>query len=645
MCGIIGVFDSDGKRCLPEAILRTGLERLRSRGPDAEGTYTAPGLALGHRRLVVIDPEGGRQPFTDPDTGVTLVFNGEIFNFRELRRELEGRGHAFADRSDTEVLLHAYLEWGRACLARLRGMFAFAVYDPRHALVLLARDRLGIKPLFFSHRGTTLRFASSCAALRAFPEVGPDMDPAAVSHYLTTIRTTLGHRTLLRDVQTLLPGQCLTVSRAQPAPTIETYWTVPIVAAAEKESPGLEQASQRLREMLEESVASQLVSDVPLGGFLSGGLDSSILSSLAHRLTGGNFHAYSVGYDRDGYNEWPYVRAAARRYGMRCREIHLEEAEYPGLWSELVRCKGLPVSTPNEIAICRLARALKQDYTVALSGEGADEIFGGYTISQFAAYDFDRARRAEPAPGEEWSGLDRALQRLYGRPCLPSRLEHYFLLNSWIPLGEKIRLLTEEAWRNLRNDAALFGFYGGWFERLEACSTFDAYMHIHVRINLEGLLSRVDSSTMAASVEARVPFTDHPLVEWLFRLPDRYKIGWGRTDGEKSAADKNILELHQAGLLESKRLLRRAFRDDVPREILERPKMSFAVPFAESLAGWLKALPGDLPAESPLVGTLFRPDTIRALLQDPDPRRSAMALWPVANLCLWQHECGATWNP
>jgi asparagine synthase (glutamine-hydrolysing) len=418
-----------------------------------------------------------------------------------------------------------------------------------------------------------------------------------------------------------------------------------VVAAADKDEPDFDLASRRVREMLEEAVSIQLVSDVPLGGFLSGGLDSCILSSIAQRMTGGNFHAYSVGYDRPGYNEWPYVRAAAGRYGMRCREIRLDEADYPEMWTKLIGLKGLPVSTPNEIGIYGLARALKEDYTVALSGEGADEIFGGYTISQFSARDFDRARRTAPAAGAELSAFDRTLQRLYGCGHLPSRLAHYFMLNSWMPLGDKIGLLTPGAWHDLRHDAALFEFYGGWFDRLEACSTFDAYMHLHARVNLEGLLSRVDSSTMAASVEARVPFVDHPLVEWLFRLPDRYKIDWRHPNGAEAASDKNILEIEQAGLLESKRLLRNAFRTDVPREILERPKVSFPVPLAESLAGWLGALPGNLLSESPLIGTLFRPETVQRLLQTATDQRAAMALWPVANLCLWQRACGATWNP
>jgi asparagine synthase (glutamine-hydrolysing) len=645
MCGILGFFDVEVKSFVPETAMRAGLAHLRARGPDAEALHLAPGLALGHTRLVVIDPEGGDQPFLDPATGALLVFNGEIFNFRELRRDLAGRGHVFRGRSDTEVLLRAYLEWDFQCLKRLHGMFAFAIYDPQRERLLLARDRLGVKPLFYARHGTALMFASSCSALRCLPGVGAAMDPGAVSHYLTSIRTTLGRRTLLRDVQTLLPGEYLTMSRQGREPVVRPYWSIPAIPAADKDEPEFEKAAAHVRDLMEEAVKAQLISDVPLGGFLSGGLDSCVIASVACRETGGNFHAYNVGYDRPGYNEWPYVQAAAGRYGMRCRTIRLDESAFPGTWARLIRSKGMPVSTPNEIGIYHLAQALKQDYTVALSGEGADEILGGYTIPQFGAFDFDRARRAPRPPGEPPDALDGALQRLYGRDHFSSILEHYLLLNSWVPFSDKIQLLTGEAWCDVAQDAALLDFYGGWFERLKDCSTFDAYMHVHARVNMEGLLSRVDSSTMAASVEARVPFTDHRLVEYLFGLPDRYKIDWRDGASRAVAADRNIAEIDQAGLLASKRLLRRAFCNDVPAEILERPKASFPVPFTESIAAWMDDLPDGLLRDSPLAGTLFRPDSLERLLRSAGEPRSAMTLWPVVNLCLWQRECGAQWAP
>lgn len=625
---------------MPESALRRGMTLMACRGPDDEGMYSRPGVLLGHRRLAVIDLQGGSQPFIDEETGTALVFNGEIFNYLELRDELISHGHLFVSESDTEVLMRAYLQWDIRCLDHLSGMFAFAVYDPGNHRLLLARDRLGIKPLFFSRHGPEIMFASTCSALRCFPHVGSEMDLCAVSHYLTTIRTTLGRRTLLRDIQALLPGEYLVMKKRDSQPLIRKYWDIPIKAPGDKDNPGIDAAARHVRELLADSVARQLISDVPLGGFLSGGIDSSILAALACPMTSGNFNAYSVGYDRDGYNEWPYIKSAVDCYGMNCRQIHPDEKEFPATWKKLVGVKGLPISTPNEIAIYHLAKALRQDFTVALSGEGADEIFGGYTIPYFSAYDFERARRSAPTPGETLTATDRAIQRCYRRPYILCRPDHYFLVNSWIPFDQKRSLLTDEIWDSIDQDSALFNFYEEWFDRLDKCSTFDAYMHIHARVNLEGLLFRVDSSTMAASVEARVPFTDHKIVEYLFGLPDHYKIDWKNESAGKAGQELNITEIDKQGLLQSKILLRKAFHSDVPPDIMTRPKLSFPVPFREWFADWMNPIARNIIQSSVLVGGIFDPVYVKRILDTAGHPQSAMALWPLTNLCLWQQECG-----
>lgn len=636
MCGIIGVFHLNGGATNSVAAVRAGMARMALRGPDGEGWFVGPDVTLGHRRLAIIDREGGRQPFVDDETGTVLVFNGEIYNFRDLRRDLLAAGHSFATASDTEVLLRAYIEWGADCLARLSGMFAFAIYNPAKRSVFLARDRVGVKPLFYCVRDRRLLFASSMAALRCLPGVEGLFDLPAVSHYLTTLRTTLGRRTLLKDVHALLPGECLLASHGAGEPVLRRYWELAARTPTDKLDPGLEPATEQARELVTQSVREQLVSDVPLGGFLSGGLDSSILASLASRLSGRRFGAYSVGYDLDGYHEWPYVRQAAAFHRMDCREIHLEPEAYPGVWTFLIEQNGLPLSTPNEPPIYHLARALKQDFTVALSGEGADEVFGGYVPAYFSAYDFDRARRAAPAPGEPLTAIDRAMRRYYRRPYFLCLADHYFLLHSWIPFAQKKSLFTGDAWKALDNDDAMCSFYEDLFERFRDCSTFDAYMHVHARVNLEGLLFREDSSTMAASVEARVPFTDHRLVEYLFSLPDHYKIAWIDAAAKERAREMNIREIDQARLVESKVLLRRAFAREAPAEILARKKMSFPVPVREWFGDFLLPFAREAVESSPLVGALFEPEAIRRTLATSALPSSGMALWPVVNLCLWQ---------
>ena len=634
MCGIVGTFNIDSDPHVPEGAVAAAVERMQLRGPDGRGVHVAGGVALGHRRLSIIDLEGGVQPFVDEATGVAITFNGEIYNFRELRKTLEDHGHRFRTRSDTEVLLRAYLEWGTSALSELVGMFAFGVYDPRDGSLLLARDRLGVKPLFYSLAGERVSFASSIAALRMLPNIGNKLDLGAASHYLTTVRTTLGRRTLLEDVRTLLPGELLLARRSDSSVRVRRYWDIPIVAPADKDAMPFDSACDRVRRLVDASIDDRLVSDVPLGGFLSGGVDSAVIASVAAAGTAGAYSAYSVGFERDGYSEWPFVRATAGHLGIECAEIELDERGYGSAWRWLVAEKGAPLSTPNEVAILHLARALRERYTVALSGEGADEVFGGYTIPYFSAYDLDRS----------WNGrtpdLSDALQRLYGRDRFSSRLDHFFSLNSWTPLPLKAVLFRPDAWDAIHGDREMLMHYQGMLDRLEACSTFDAYLHLHARVNLEGLLSRVDSSTMAASVEARVPFTDHRLVELLFRLPDAHKIDWRSDAARARGANLNVVEIDGEDLLASKRLLRKAYRSDLPVEVAERRKMSFPTPFIEAFSGELSDFVGDVVRGSRLGEALFQTSTLEALLGS-NGNAPQLPVWPVANLCLWAEESGA----
>lgn len=634
MCGIAGSFPWDAQQPADLPALRRAAARMARRGPDADGFFEARGVGFAHRRLSVIDLSGGAQPMVDRATGVALTYNGEIYNFRELRETLQLRGHVFVSHGDTEVLLRAYLEWGSGCLERLVGIYAFAIYDPRNELLLLARDRAGAKPLYYSRTPQGLVFASTVAALQAFDGVGTQPDPEALLHYLTTIRTTLGRQTLLKDVQILEPGSCLVASRNPRGVICLPYWEFPIIRDEDKAAPPMHEAAETVRELVNRAVQEQMVSDVPLGGFLSGGIDSTVIASIAVRH--GRFGAYSVGYGDHGCNEWPYVRLAAQALEMPCKEIHLEADSFVQTWSFLIGEKGLPLSTPNEVPIYHLAQALKQEYTVALSGEGADELFGGYVIPYFSAYDFDRARRAPPGPEELPGRVDRAMMRLYQQPHLPDHVTHHFLLNSWIGSALQSAVLHPEL---LAHTGAVQGHYQSLMNRLAGCSTFDKHLHLHARINLEGLLNRVDSSTMAASVETRVPFTDHRLAEYLFGLPDRYKMIWRDAVAQQQGRLMNAAEIDQRGLVESKVLLRRAFEAQIPAEILARRKVSFPVPFREWLGGPLSAFAAEVLAGSQLVEQVVQPAALRAVLEAPESPAAGMLLWPLVNLALWERSC------
>jgi len=649
MCGIAGAFSSNPNGFKREPNLQPVLDRMVRRGPDGSGVRGGAGWVFGHRRLAIIDLEGGIQPFCDQE-GWVLTYNGELYNYRELREELKGLGYTFATESDTEVVLQAWKVWGRDCLKRFNGMFAFAVYDPGQDMLFLARDHIGIKPLFYGKFEGACFFASSMAALLAFGEIPAVMDPVGVSHYLSTTKVVMGDRTLIRGVRMLEPGHYLGIRRgfAGEAVQAQAYWRLPLQQTEETCLP-FKDAVDQSRDLVRDSVSRQLVSDVPLGGFLSGGLDSTIIASLACPLSGNAFNAYSVGYNRqsvfgESYHEWPYIREAAAKYNMRCREIVLQESDYESDWRFLIREKGQPLSTPNEVGIFRLASALKQDYTVALSGEGADEIFGGYIAAYFSVKDFERSQQLDGLGPDEREQYLKALRRMYGTDSFRSLPDHFFRVASWMNFGVKFDLLTGQRKEQLRDDESLLLHYLKRFDSLEDNSPFDTYLRIHLEKNLENLLFRLDSSTMAASVEGRVPFTDPRLVRLLFSLPDAYKMDWFDEACEQQARTLNVTEADLQGLISSKILLRAAFGDVVPPNILTRRKMSFPVPFREWFGGPLKDMVETVLQNNEWAKAWLKESSIKLLLNGLDEPTYAMMVWPLLNLCLWQEMTGASWD-
>jgi asparagine synthase (glutamine-hydrolysing) len=633
MCGISGYFSPhpvSPAEWRPR--LQQSMEAMALRGPDDQGTFFGPHLGLGHRRLAIIDLDGGRQPLTDPETGATIVFNGEIYNYPELRKQLLNLGHTLRTRSDTETLLHAYLEWGPDCLEKCLGMFAFAIYTPSDGRLFLARDRLGIKPLYWSEQQQVLCFASSINALLQLLPEHPSINSDAVSHYLSTIRTNLGAQTLLHGVSLIEPGHWMQI---QPSgqKQIHCYWQPPAIRPEEKPQQSIETASEKVSELMKDAVRLRRISDVPLGGFLSGGIDSTIIASIACEQSEHQYHAYNVGYKQDGFNEWPFVQEAAHHCQMNCCQIELNPRDFPSIWQQLICLNGQPLTTPNEVPIYMLAKALKQDYTVALSGEGADEVFGGYTLPYFAANDYDRAART-PQAAQKNQDFSQAIARAYGQPFLPDLPTQHLALNSWLSDAEKNIWLNPDLLPKVQERAAVRNYYESLYKRTEGLSTLDRIMQVHLRVNLEGLLLRMDSSTMAASVEARVPFTDHRLLDLAFSLPDRHRIGWRNSSARKKGRLHNVLEINQMNLIESKRVLRRAFANRIPNSILERPKMSFPVPVFEWMNSWMKPFIKETLSSSPLRNTVFNPVMIDAWINDQIPMHSAK-LWPIVNLCLW----------
>lgn len=630
MCGISGIFRQNGLREPDSRAIDRSLERLNARGPDSKGVFRNGQVILGHRRLAILDPQMGAQPWEDPESGVVLTYNGELFNYRELRGTLEACGHVFQTNCDTEVLMHAYLEWGLDALGHLNGMFAFAILDQKANRLWLVRDRLGVKPLFLFQGKGFLAFASSVAGLLVHPEIDSVWDPVALGHYFLTIRTSLGSRTMIQGVESLMPGEFFSLDLKSGKSTRKTYWRLPVVAPSDKPTRDLNpMLCEELGSLFDQAVQGQLISDVPLGGFLSGGLDSSVLVGSILSGKAAPFHAYNIGYKRTGYNEWNYVREAAEFHGIDCRMIELEEEGYLDDWRSLIAFKGLPLSTPNEVPILRLAKAFRGEFTVAMTGEGADEIFGGYTLPTFCAFDYDRSHGSHGGISPE------ALQRGYGRTNLGTRREHFLMVNSWLSESVQKSLLPGLFRGKDSPLEKVSAWYDTLFDSLNDCSTFDAYLHVHARVNLEGLLNRLDNSTMAASVEGRVPYTDHRIAEWAFALPDHLKMNLRSGFNADDVSHLNIFDLQQNNCIESKRMLRATFQDRVPVPVLKREKVSFPVPFQEWFNSWLREPYQQVLRHSNLASSILDPH-FRLQEMGAKSNINGMLAWPLMNLAIME---------
>lgn len=597
MCGIFGILTAPGAK---PAFSLDEIARVRDllahRGPDGAGIWDGGHVVLAHRRLAVIDPsEAGAQPFAHA-RGV-LVYNGELYNDAALRQELSRGGWEFRSGADSETVLAALVTWGERALARFRGMYALAFYDIAGRRVLLARDPLGIKPLYwarFVRAGIEhLAFASEVRAIVGIPGFPAKADLITASAYLTTIRTTLGSRTLYEGVYTLEPGEAVWVQggsgglRATPVPRTSAP---PVEVRTDVES--------QVRDAVAESVRVHLRSDVPTCALLSGGLDSTILCTRARRELP-ELWTYCSGARAEGAgDDFAFAARAAERIGSRHTEAPVTREMFRERWPAMVRHLGLPLSTPNEVAINEVARRLRADgKVVTLSGEGADELFGGYEVPlrNAAAYERAAATGAEARDGGLFQ-LDDA---------------------SWIPREAKQAILHEEVYRRVEADAALVEEYRSRFDRCRQEAGSDglgAHLRFVREVNLAGLLLRLDTATMLAGVEGRTPLADIEVARLADSLPTALKFH----EGGK-------------GVRSTKIVLRRAFGADLPIEIIERPKASFPLPFQ----GWVADHAHTL-RESAFAGELFTPAAIATV--SARPAELWRLAWPMINLALWGRE-------
>jgi asparagine synthase (glutamine-hydrolysing) len=606
MCGLSGRFNFDGRPVIGSEIAAMR-DVMVHRGPDGEGLFVDGPIGLGHRRLSIIDLAGGHQPLGNEDGTITIVFNGEIYNFAEIRRDLEARGHTFATRSDTEVIVHLYEEKGAACVERLRGMFAFAIWDARRRQLLLARDRLGVKPLYYAETAGSLSFASEIKSLLQAGGVTAEPDLQGLRRYLA-YRHPYGNGTLFKGIRQLPPGHVLVANAA--GMTVRRYWDVPVRADASAPAD----AADAFLQLLDEAVTLRMISDVPLGAFLSGGIDSSAVTALMARHTD-RVRTFSVGFVPGEENELGWARRVADHCGADHSEFTLGSEDFFSLLQRLVWHHDEPMMFPASIPLYLLSKVSKPAATVMLAGEGADEILAGYD-GNVRAYWMNRF--ASPVPA--------VARRLMARLALPGRvgalatraaddetqmIARTYRLAGHDALGRACRLDLppgEDDDRSLVDEVGLSARQGSFLDKL---------LYFQLKTYLVGLLMKQDKMSMAASIETRVPYLDHHLVALAFSLPDDCKVNGRR----------------------GKHLLKEACRGLLPDEVINRPKRGFPVPIAR----WFRE-PGN-----PFVDVLLDAETARDGFLDPAFVRArvdrfragdpiSIELWAMLNLELWRRE-------
>ncbi|MBI4118623.1 MAG: asparagine synthase (glutamine-hydrolyzing) [Parcubacteria group bacterium] len=638
MCAIIGVVGD----VLPS---REMFERARDlmvhRGPDAAGLYYEPkeGVALGHRRLSIIDlsPEG-RQPLFSFDDRYAIVFNGEIYNYRELKNEI-GSKYKFKTQTDTEVLLAAYVVWGEKCLQKLDGMFAFAIWDRKERVLFVARDRLGIKPLFWSFYNDVFYFSSEMKGILESARMSKVLNKRAFLDYLS-YRYPLGESTFFEGVYSFLPGHYAFVTEGK-APKPQKYWELPVVK--DKSDAGEEEILKHTEEILKKAVKSHMISDVPLGAYLSGGLDSSALVGFMSEISDKPVKTFSVGFSEEGFNELGHARMVAKKLKTDHHEIVMGENEYFDMLPEAIRYKDAPLHVPNEIPLLALSKELKKHITVVLSGEGADELFGGYGRIFRSGDDFDLMagrRKLEALSPEEQKTLFSNLKQKYGDAIFEELVDHLLFQYPYTAYETTRSLLSGEVFPEAKDQILNREYIKSELKKAEGLSSSEQYVHFFQRIHLLGILGRLDNAAMGASVEGRVPFIDHKVVEYVSSLPMKYKMAWKSERDRENARVLNsdqISDVHDV----TKYLLRKIGSRFLPKEIAERKKLGFPVPLNEWLSGSLIKTGREL---------LLASDSHSASLYDKEmlsqrlsPGRNALTgrdVWALINLEVWMREYG-----
>jgi len=625
MCGINGIaFSSRSRRRVDATALKTMRDVITHRGPDDDGIYIDENVGLGHRRLSIVDVASGHQPMTNEDGSLYITYNGEVYNHADYRDELESRGHVYRTHCDTETILHLYEDYGDACVEHLRGMFAFAIWDRNKRELFIARDRLGVKPLYYVHTGDgSLYFASEIKALLEVRAVKPELNFAVFSDYLAN-HATSGEETLFAGVKRLMPGHTLTWRDG--AIRIKKYWDVSFAKVAQNGHSDKDYIAE-WSELFRKSVQLRLMADVPLGMFLSGGIDSSAIAAVMSTLVDEPIKTFSVAFKEREANELEYARLVARAYNTDHHEVVVSPEEFFGALPDLIWHEDEPLAHPSSVALYFVSRLAAQHVKVVLTGEGSDELMAGYaryrkTILNLAVG--ERYHRMVPAgvrdlirgqiAGMSASKLRAKLSRTF-LSLSPDIESIYFDNFAVFPRSDQHQLLT----RDTIDRTGGIDPYAGVRRVLgetDAQSLLDRLLYADIKTYLHELLMKQDQMSMAASLESRVPFLDHKLVEFTSSLPERLKLRRWTT----------------------KYVLRQSMKGVLPEQILTRPKMGFPVPIGAWFRGqYAPVLDEYVLGSRALERGIFNADTVRTLVSQHQRgvANHSERLWSLVNLEMW----------
>jgi asparagine synthase (glutamine-hydrolysing) len=615
LCGITGFTHFE--TAFDPAHIRAATDSLIHRGPDQQGTYESERISLGAVRLKIIDLNGGEQPMFSEDGNTALVFNGEIYNYRDLRIELESLGHRFKSHSDTEVVLRAFLQWDKDCFLRFRGMFAAALWSEDNGRLVLARDRLGIKPLYFCLRNGELYFGSELKSIFVHPEIERRLDLTAL-HYYLSLNYVPCPRTLVQGIEKLPPGHLLEWQDGR----VETsaYWSLSFTP---QQSKSVEAATEELDSLLKQSVRDHLIADVPLGLWLSGGVDSSTILHYTRQVSTARVKTFSITFQGRSFDETQHIRQIARRYDTEHHELDVNPSlDLAPAIEELAYYSDEPFADAGALPVWFLSVLSRQHVTVALSGEGADELFGGYITYPADRYAC-RARSVSPGIRQGLLGLLRhwpvsndkisleyKVKRFMEGTLLPADEAHAYW-NGTFSAAQQEQLLLE------RNGARVADLFTNDLPAANGRGSLNRYLAFDQRYYLpDDILQKVDRMSMAHSLEVRPPFLDHRIVEFAAGLPEHAKI-----DGRRQ-----------------KVVLKQLMRDKLPRSVLHRAKTGLDIPTHDWLRGTLRTLLMDTLCSEAIEGTkLFRLARVEFLIKEHMERRANVGyhLWGLLILFLW----------